>query len=155
MSNVKHTRQYGKGQPLHVIEMQYQDFRVDVCEAPDGFTHRTFDPTKRNYFASWFFYGECKDYRTDNDEYIRTWSGFDNAPVPLPYSFYEVYAAPSKWLCFSSYKPYTATHINGGQVHAGQLAYNVNTLDYIEGPCSVTGDHIVLTYGQWCNKPVE
>lgn len=164
--------------PTTMIHLQYKGFVVEFCVVPIQY-QRNWIPDKdydKNYFCTFFYHGSTTEHSTDGT-LLRTFneggkSSLLNVSLVTDISTYEVYKNVA-WLCFSSYKPYTASllDLDGvGVIPAGVGAINalgefkhnettIKALDYIEPnnyEMEVTGKSkiVLIQAGEFVNKPI-
>lgn len=130
---------------------------------------------KKNLFLTYLYRGRLREYRKDNDELAFSIENetFLNTSVRLDYPTYEVIDSESTWLCFSSWRPYTATYLrlNGETIiPKGVGVYNLlgsfefedkisKTLNYVrprDYDLKINGDAklALLHYGDFISQPL-
>jgi hypothetical protein len=106
----------GEGR-INTLDIQYVGFTVGLCVVPDNAT-RNWYPERdydKNWICTYFYHGTSREYSSANNSLIKTFNptgkcGIMNDSVVVDFPTYEVYD-PCAWLCFSSYKPFTASCI--------------------------------------------
>lgn len=165
------------GGPTSMIELQYRGFVIQFCVVEDN-VKRDWIPSRdydKNFFCTFFYHGSTTEY-LPNGTLLRTFNeagkyGLLNSSLVETIPTYEVYRNIA-WLCFSSYKPYTATllELDGeavipmgvGAVNAiGEFKIDntlVPALDYIEPSNTDTkisgrAKIVLIKPGQFLNEP--
>ncbi len=163
----------------HIVELRYSDFVVRVVGYEDDGI-RSWDPGEgeynKNLFATYMYRGHISEYRLDNGQQVSNHTGetFINTSIILDYSTIEKFEGDAVWLCFSSYKPISATllRLRGSAiVPAGMGAYNVlgrfeaeektaKAFNYLmprDHDVEIVGDAkvLLLKYGEFINVPTK
>lgn len=93
--------------------MKYSGFDVVFVAQNDSNRIVKWEPGKgqyeKNLFATYMFKGKFEEYK-DNNQLVDVYEneGFYSRNMVWNFSTYEIIPTETTWLCFSSYKPYTA-----------------------------------------------
>lgn len=161
---------------VDIIDIQYSGFVVQFCFVEDV-AQRMWDPEQsydKNYFCTYIYKGRSEEFDCRDHSLIKTYEAQSvlNTSVVLDYPTYEKYYE-TVWLCFSSWKPYTASciYVNGptkidkslglfvvlGEVRNSNIV--ARPLDYIEPTDSdtiVDGENalaVLVKHGTFTNVP--
>lgn len=128
----------------------------------------------KNLFCTYMYKGKIVEYRTEGDGWNNEFKAelFLNTNIILDYPTYELLPEDTTWLCFSSYKPYTAEFLrltDSAIVLAGVGAFCVlgtftgdgvtaKALNYLKPrdyDVEITGNAkvILIKHGQFVNVP--
>lgn len=160
------------------LVIRYSGFDLTVVGQNDCTHIRHWEPGKgeyeKNLFCTYMYSGRIAEFRTEGDVYNNTFQAelFLNTNIILDYPTYEVITEDTTWLCFSSYKPYTADflRLNGTAIiPAGVGAFcalgsftvenkTARALNYMkprEYDVEISGNAkvILIKYGQFVNVP--
>lgn len=129
----------------------------------------------KNLFLTYLYRGRLREYRKDNDELIVELKDetFLNTSVRLDYPTYEVIDPDTTWLCFSTWRPYTATYLRldgKAVIPKGVGVYNLlgnfnfenktsNALNYVrprDYDLKISGNAklALLHYGEFISHPL-
>jgi hypothetical protein len=101
---------------ISTLTVQYSGFVVNVVGHNDH-SSRIWEVGQgeydKNLFATYMYRGRLEEYRTKTAQLNNIFEGefFLNTSVVLNFDTYELFPQDTTWLCFSSYKPYTAEFI--------------------------------------------
>jgi hypothetical protein len=160
------------------LALRYSGFDVIVTGQNNPDFVRNWIPDKgeyeKNLFCTYLYNGRLEEYKTETKDLDHIFEGelFYNSSVVLPYPTYEILPVDTTWLCFSSYKPYTAEFLrlkNETILPAGVGAFCVlgtfsgdnveaKALHYLkprEHDIQLTGNAkiVLIKYGQFVNSP--
>jgi hypothetical protein len=158
--------------------LRYSGFQVVLVGQNNKDHIRRWEPGKdeyeKNLFCTYMYRGKIVEYRTEsgawNNEFVAEL--FLNTSVILDYPTYEVLPTDTTWLCFSSYKPYSAEFLRLTKptiIPAGVGAFcalgsftgdgvSAKTLNYLkprEHNVEISGNAkiILIKHGQFVNVP--
>ena len=162
-----------------LFSMRYSGFDVLMVAENDPSQKRNWEPGKgeyeKNLFCTYLYKGRLEEYKTETNELDHVFQAelcYTNS-VNLEYPTYEVLPEDTVWLCFSSYKPYTAEFLRlngtvlipagigafcvlGAFTGDGVTAKALNYLKPREYDVKITGDAkvVLIKYGHFVNVPI-
>ena len=162
-----------------VLSMRYSGFDVVMSAQNNPSQIRNWKPGEgeyeKNLFCTYLYKGRLEEYKTETNELDNVFQAelCYTDSVSLDYPTYEVLPEDTVWLCFSSYKPYSAEFLRlngsailpagvgafcalGSFIGDGVTAKALNYLKPREYDVEIIGDAkvVLIKYGKFVNVPL-